>query len=369
MSGASRLRQKAWISPLISALASEPLVVRVVLAEVKGSAPREAGACMLVSRRTTVGTIGGGSLEWEAISQAREMLVAAAPVAIVRRVVLGTDLGQCCGGRVELWIERFTREDLPLLRVAQEAAEQGAAVLEGVMTDAGVARRIIHTPGTDSTAGQLLEAPRSQGQPRLVRDERGDPRLLERLDDALPPLWLYGAGHVGEAVARIVMDLPLELTWVDSRVELTRESRRAMPDVWYCEDPVAGVASAPPGACYLVMTHSHPLDYSLCGAILDRGDFAWLGLIGSASKAARFRSRLARDGFGRDSIARLICPIGVDGILCKWPAAIAVAVAAQLMQHIGAGAGRTRGRGKKSIAGDCASVDCRSCASLRMADA
>src|SRR5579862_8859736 len=84
------------------------------------------------------------------------------------------------------------------------------------------------------------------------------------------------------------------------------------------------------------MTHSHPLDYALCQEILRRGDFAWLGLIGSDSKAARFRSRLAREGMSAEAIARLVCPIGIGGIESKWPAAIAVGVAAQVMQRISA---------------------------------
>jgi xanthine dehydrogenase accessory factor len=99
---------------------------------------------------------------------------------------------------------------------------------------------------------------------------------------------------------------------------------------------VASLEAAPSGARYVVLTHSHALDYALCRAILARGDFAWLGLIGSKSKAARFRLRLSRDGLSGESIARLVCPIGIGGIASKWPAAIAVGVAAQLMQQLSA---------------------------------
>jgi xanthine/CO dehydrogenase XdhC/CoxF family maturation factor len=85
-------------------------------------------------------------------------------------------------------------------------------------------------------------------------------------------------------------------------------------------------------ACHLVMTHDHALDYTLCRAILNRGEFAWLGLIGSHSKGAKFRSRLAREGFAPETIARLVSPIGVGAVESKWPAAIAITVAAQLLQ-------------------------------------
>src|SRR5271170_2485867 len=201
--------------------------------------------------------------------------------------------------------------------------------------------------------------------PRLKRNPAGEATLLERLDDALPALWLFGAGHVGQALARILMELPLRLTWVDSRAEQFPAERPAAAKIWHCPDPVASVAAAPRGARFLVMTHSHPLDYALCRAILERNDFAWAGLIGSMSKAARFRSRLARDGVGAEAIARLVCPIGIDGITSKWPAAIAVGVAAQVMQDISAGvqAGR-RGHTAAAAGNDCPRIACSSCGSL-----
>jgi xanthine dehydrogenase accessory factor len=194
----------------------------------------------------------------------------------------------------------------------------------------------------------LLRAPYARAIPRIRRNAAGEATLLERLDNVLPPLWLYGAGHVGQALARILTQLPLRLTWIDSRAEQFPAQIPAAVQVLHSADPVTSVAAAPAGARFLVMTHSHPLDYALCRAILTRGDFAWAGLIGSKSKAARFRSRLARDGLAGEAVARLICPIGIGGIASKWPAAIAVGVAAQVMQDIGAADEDTA----------CAAVDC-----------
>jgi xanthine dehydrogenase accessory factor len=174
--------------------------------------------------------------------------------------------------------------------------------------------------------------------PRLVRLGAAGASLLERLDPGLPPLWLYGAGHVGQALARILAELPVRLTWIDSRAGLV-PAAGATPRWLYEADPAAAVGAAPPGTYFVVLTHSHPLDYALCGAILRRKDFAWVGLIGSMSKAARFRARLARDGFTADLIARLICPIGIAGIASKWPAAIAVGVAAQVLRAVSAAEG------------------------------
>jgi len=387
---------REWVVAVTQMLERELAVVRIVVAEVRGSAPREAGAFMLVGRGCVEGTIGGGRLEWESIAAARELLDDASAGARLSKVVLGADLGQCCGGVVAVWLERFARDDIGLLRLAGDAGARGPAVLSSTIKGGVVERQLVGgavgrdvtraaaavrdvlagatdragvaaagTAGPDYGAGrgevahgtaagggdvgkarpvdsvatraaELLASPRSLARPVVVRDGEGQVTFLERLDDELPALWLYGAGHVGQALARILAELPLRLTWVDSRGELfpavVPQGVRIRRDA----DSLATVSDAPPGAFFLVMTHSHPLDFALCQAILTRNDFAWLGLIGSASKAARFRSRLARGGVNAATIGRLVCPIGVEGIESKWPTAIAVAVAAQVMQQISA---------------------------------
>lgn len=352
-----------WLPTLVRFLDREPMVVRIVVAEVRGSTPREPGAFMLVGRDGVEGSIGGGQLEWEAIAGARELLEEAAVAARVNKVVLGADVGQCCGGVVSLWLERFTRESLELLRKAADAGARGCAVLSSTIRGAGiehkVARRagsaamvsasaeaasvgvgVVAGAGVDAVVAELTQhlfrEPRQRAHPILTRNAAGELTLIERLDDEFPAVWLYGAGHVGQALARILAELPLRLTWIDSRAELFPETLSGGVRILHDADSVATVSEAPVGAYFIVMSHSHPLDFSLCHALLERNDFAWLGLIGSASKAARFRSRLRRAGFGADVIGKLVCPIGVDGIESKWPAAIAVAVAAQLMQQISA---------------------------------
>jgi xanthine dehydrogenase accessory factor len=359
---------REWASAVMQLLEHEPAAVRIVVAQVRGSAPREPGAFMLVGREGVQGTIGGGRLEWESIAAARELLGDRSTAARLNTVVLGPDLGQCCGGVVAIWLERFTREDVGFLRLVREAGVRGRAVLSSTVKGASVERHFVcatgsrrdasgaHLPrGADAAGGPpvsssvdaglaadeanaLLGEPRGVARPRVVREVAGAVTLLERLDDEFPGLWLYGAGHVGQALARILAELPLRLTWIDSRAELfpsvTPDGVRIRRDA----DSRATVPDAPPGTYFLVMTHSHPLDFSLCQAILERKDFAWLGLIGSDSKAARFRSRLRRTGVPPETLARLVCPIGVAGIESKWPTAIAVGVAAQVMQQISSAA-------------------------------
>jgi xanthine dehydrogenase accessory factor len=302
--------------------AGEPVVTRVLIAEVRGSAPREPGACMLISQSGTYGTIGGGNLEWHALQAAQSLLAPGTSSVQLRRLVLGRELGQCCGGVVHLWLERFTPADLQFLRRAAHAASQDSvAAIVTEVSGQGVVRRLLEHGG---------------GQPRLRFSSTSDENatLRERIEGDRATLWLYGAGHVAQALIRLMSELPFDVTWVDSRADLLPAP---LPDNVHplcVRTPTNTVNSAPADARFLVMTHDHGLDYALCRKILERDDFAWLGLIGSKSKGARFRSRLARDGVAAETIARLVSPIGVEGVDSKLPAAIAVGVAAQLLQGL-----------------------------------
>lgn len=157
-------------------------------------------------------------------------------------------------------------------------------------------------------------------------------------EPALFTLQLYGAGHVGRAIVRLLETLPCRVAWIDER----DDEFPAAPSAPHVErravEPVeAEVATAAPGTCFLVLTHSHALDLRLAQAILARGDFAWFGLIGSRTKRARFVHRLAERGFDAAALARMTCPIGVPGVAGKAPEVIAVAVVAQLLQVSGGG--------------------------------
>ncbi|NKF24244.1 xanthine dehydrogenase accessory protein XdhC [Solimonas marina] len=342
-----------WPRAAAALLRRQGPCVRVVVAVVRGSAPREPGACMLVGADSLLGTIGGGHLEWQALQTARALLDSPrAPLARLQRYVLGTELGQCCGGVVELWFERYERDDIAWLDdLTMALHEQGALELRSRLQRGAVRR--------DWQAAAANDA----GAAVLSRHDDGV-ELRERLATGAP-LWLYGAGHVGQALSRIVAELPLRLTWVDARAELFPPMLAGSTRVWVADDPLATVARAPAGARFLVMTHDHELDYQLCRAILARDDFAFAGLIGSKSKAARFRSRLARDGVAPERIARLTCPVGLGASRSKWPAAIAVSIAAQLLDTL------PEPPARKPAPDDCASnpdhTGCSGCAAKRSA--
>jgi xanthine dehydrogenase accessory factor len=223
-------------------------------------------------------------------------------------------------------MERFTPADLPLLqRAATEISRGTPSVITTELSQGRVTRRL------ERGGANLQEAPlhfSSTKEDFAMLSER-----IQLNDQAA--VWLYGAGHVGQALIRVFADLPFQVTWIDPRPDLLPDRLPDNVRAVCAESPVEEVSSAPPSARHIVMTHDHALDYGICRAVLARDDFLWLGLIGSKSKAARFRSRLLRDGVAPEVMQRLVCPIGVPGVTSKWPAAIAVAIAAQLLQDFG----------------------------------
>lgn len=305
------------LAALRAALTAHGRVARVVIAGVEGSSPREVGASMLVWDQGQSGTIGGGALEFEAAAKARLMLAGSPPspslapgggreAPLVERVALGPSLGQCCGGAVVLWTEVF------------EAVPEAVA---GV-----VARGVGEMP---LAVKRVLAAARGQGvhpAPGLVAGW-----LVEPVAEAERQVWVWGAGHVGRALVNVLAPLPgIALTWVDVAAERFPEGVPDGVTVVPARDPAVLADHVPPDAEHLVLTFSHALDLELCHRLLNRG-FRSCGLIGSATKWGRFRSRLRALGHEAQAVERIRCPIG-DPALGKHPQAIAVGVAAELLR-------------------------------------
>jgi xanthine dehydrogenase accessory factor len=336
---------KAWLPVLHERLQREPALIRVVVATVRGSAPREPGACMLIGTQHIDGTIGGGHLELKATEIARRMLEQPDMPARLDRFALGATLGQCCGGAVNLWFERFNSADIDFVATTLDVYRAGeSAVLITLPHANGGIKRSVHSARTPlgtandapesriaAAADDLLQAAPDAPRARLARFDKRE-ALLERIDAQGLPLWLFGAGHVGKALINVLADLPFRVTWIDNREHEFPAVTPAHVSVRHAADPVANVGMAPPAAYFLVMTHSHDLDFDICRAILLRNDFAWAGLIGSETKAACFNLRFGRADIPAETVARLVSPIGIDGIDSKLPGAIAISVAAQLLQ-------------------------------------
>lgn len=248
-----------------------PAIVVVVL-EARGSAPRDAGTRMLVSAADVAGTLGGGPFEQRAIVEARALLQSGSPGRSVS-YALTPAIGQCCGGMVTLG---FTRLDRRALAAWPE------------------------------------------------------PKPLFHLQ-------MYGADAVGRSIARLLTTIDCRVDWIDAREDCfpfhlfegaywPNHIRSIAVDALDAE-----VRNAPPEAYYLVLTHQHELDARITEAILRRGDFGFLGVLGSRAKRERFVQRFEQRGVPAERIARMTCPIGLGGIGGKEPELIAMAVVAQLL--------------------------------------
>lgn len=154
--------------------------------------------------------------------------------------------------------------------------------------------------------------------------------LFEPLLQAQPEIYLFGAGHVGQAVVNLLATLPCHINWIDSRPGQFSHVPAGVV-TWQPEDPLDCVAQAPADSYFIIMTHHHPLDFELCEAVLKRGDFRYAGLIGSETKNQRFRYRLAGKGVQSEPLARLRCPVGLPDVKGKLPAEIAVAIAGEII--------------------------------------
>jgi xanthine dehydrogenase accessory factor len=350
---------EAWL-----AHAGERPAVLVTVAIVEGSGPREPGAKMLVDAQRLHGTIGGGHLELRAGEVARQML-ASGEARRLERFALGPSLGQCCGGVVHLAFELVDAALIELLTsranddtwrlVALDGAPDSVLFDDAFKTvipaKAGIHRPLEHqhdepedgTLGMDpglrrddgaEGGGGLIHYPvfaRHRGT-HVMQEQDGRRWLVDLVAAPRAQLVLFGAGHVGAAIVRALAELPCRVTWVDGRDDVFPESIPANVTVEATDTPESVVAGAPDGACYLVMTHSHPLDQRLSEAILSRPGVAWFGLIGSQTKRKQFEHRLRARGIPTDRIDAMVCPVGVPGIAGKQPAVIAAAVAAQLLQ-------------------------------------
>jgi xanthine dehydrogenase accessory factor len=240
---------------------------------VEGSTPREAGCFMLVSSDATSGTIGGGRLELDAIAAARQLL-AEGRQQERRDVALGPEINQCCGGRVVLEIARL---------------------------------------GDDDKAGLIAHGAAEEAR--------------------LAAILVFGAGHVGRALASALAPLPFNVTLIDSRADALLppidgiECRQlALPETL--------VRSAPAGSAVVVLTHDHAQDFTIVEEALRRDDLAYVGLIGSKTKRAVFRSQFLAEGGDAARFQRLVCPIGNNPFGDKRPEIIAAFVVAELLQHL-----------------------------------
>ena len=347
----------SWLEPLADALARDRPAVLVVVASVQGSAPREPGTAMVVSRDGCHGSIGGGHLEFEALRMARDALVDdASDGAWIVRFPLAARLGQCCGGvatlafarierRARAWIESAltcarTSESFALVtRIAQATAESASMLVTHDDTRGSLGTRELDSSAIALARTRLAGVAQHAALVRFAEDDTTT--LLVQIERPDPfPVLVFGNGHVGRALVGALGVVPAQLRWIDSRAD---DFPDRVPDnvrIVVTETPEDEIEQAPAGSFVVVTTHSHALDFSLIETALARDDWRYIGLIGSASKRAQFERRLAARGFPTEAFARVHCPIGAHGVAirAKHPGAIAIAIAAELLLVREAGA-------------------------------
>ena len=322
-----------WIDELSDLTAANEAVVMITIAGIRGSAPREVGAKMIVTAGQSIGTIGGGQLEYQCTRIAVGML-GGDEVASVRKFPLGAAMGQCCGGVVDVLFEPLSRglpEWLRDLRSLHGQREK-AALLSQIGSDA---KLVVST--SRAFDGGLQGVPAAVTDHALGLLDDGSPG--ERIDDWFVDtiigtdfnIAVFGAGHVGTAVVAVLSPLDCNIRWIDNRRDMFRSTPANVRGI-ESREPALEVAAMPAASFYLVMTHSHALDFDICDRILRRQDARYCGLIGSRSKRRRFEKRFRQQGMPQEMFDALTCPIGVDGISGKKPAEIAVATAAEMLQ-------------------------------------
>ena len=323
-----------WIDELTDICAADEPAVLVTVAGIRGSAPREIGAKMIVTGAETIGTIGGGQLEYQCTRVAVGLFEDTD--MSLRSFPLGSAMGQCCGGVVEILFEPLTGGMPAWLRdLSALHGQREPAVIMTRISRTSPAKFVVTAEQVFSNEESAVDAETVgiarailEGDRKAARDVQlfFEPVVVPDLNIAV-----FGAGHVGTAVVATLSGLDCNIRWVDSRRNIFRKVPANVRPV-EAIDPALEVAAMPEGAFYLVMTHSHALDFEICDRILRRGDARYCGLIGSNSKRRRFEKRYRSQGMPQELLDSLTCPIGVDGISGKKPAEIAVAAAAEVLR-------------------------------------
>ncbi|MCP4077184.1 MAG: xanthine dehydrogenase accessory protein XdhC [Gammaproteobacteria bacterium] len=332
-----------WLQQLQAMLESTDKVVIVSVASVKGSTPREPGARMLVSENKVNNTIGGGHLEYKAIQLARNMLSQDVS-SDMQRFSLGASLGQCCGGIVTVFFEVVSNKSEWVKNASQlMLLQQNFIQVIPVKNSTQLPRFIVSensvhfdcSDAIDKDVKPLVKLARTM----LANSEVTSVKRVGNNDYVFDPvsgpdfnIYLFGAGHVGEAVIKYLEDLPCRVNWVDTRDGQLPDITPANVIAINTDIPQSVIDEAPAGSYFLVMTHDHSLDQDLAESILRRDDYCYFGLIGSLTKRKKFEHRLSQRGINVAQLSRMSCPVGINGIHSKQPAAIALAITAELVQ-------------------------------------
>ncbi|WP_416653382.1 XdhC family protein [Candidatus Pseudothioglobus sp. Uisw_086] len=349
----------SWLKPVKTASALNNGFVLLTIISTKGSTPCSNGDKIVFSGSESVfGSIGGGNLEFKALSFAGELLSLNSNGTYLKKYPLGASLGQCCGGYVNVMFESFIQsdatnswietvsnllqdnEDFIVATIVDSNSEIEFSCKKFVYLDGNLSPNIddkkISSLITKSARDLLLLS----DSPTIVQFENQSGALTEVcfekvLTSEVQPVVVFGAGHISRALMPILINLPIKIYWVDDRAEQfdKYQGDTSQIDI-ICDDFVQSIPDLPDSSYCLVITYSHQIDFEICEKMITQNNFSYLGMIGSEIKGKKFRDRFHQKNFSEEVINKFICPIGDKQKFLKSPAAIAVTIAMDLINFI-----------------------------------
>ncbi len=353
----------SWLKPIKTALALNNGFVLITIIATKGSTPCSNGDKIVYTvNEAAFGSIGGGNLEFKALSFAQEMLDQRSNSSQLIKYPLGATLGQCCGGYVKVLFESFTEDDSGLNK-NDSWVEQVSALYKKcedfilvTVVDTNPkkqhrAQKCIYTNNNfyaslndkklsnfvEKSASNLMLSAQS---PTIVEfEDKSELKTQIYLEKAFSsevlPVVVFGAGHISRALIPILINLPVKLYWIDDRQEQFDKYAGDTSQInIICDDFLTGMADLPNEVYCLVISYSHQIDFEICEKIILQNNFSYLGMIGSSIKGRKFRDRFVQKNYSKNVIDKFTCPIGEKQKFLKSPTSIAITIAMDLINFI-----------------------------------
>jgi len=349
----------SWLKPVKTASALNKGFVLLTIISTKGSTPCSNGDKIVFSGAESVfGSIGGGNLEFKALSFAEELLSLNSNGTYLKKYPLGASLGQCCGGYVNVMFESFIQSDATnsWIKTVSNLLQDNEDFIVATIIDSNSeiefsSKKFVYLDGTlspnidDKKISSLITKSAKDllllsDSPTIVQFENQSGALTEVcfekvLTSEVQPVVVFGAGHISRALMPILINLPIKIYWVDDRAEQfdKYQGDTSQIDI-ICDDFVQSIPDLPDSSYCLVITYSHQIDFEICEKMITQNNFSYLGMIGSEIKGKKFRDRFHQKNFSEEVINKFICPIGDKQKFLKSPAAIAVTIAMDLINFI-----------------------------------
>ena len=351
-----------WLSSFKKAIALNNGCVLLTVIETKGSTPCSVGDKIIFSnKQLTFGSIGGGNLEFQALTLAKDLLNKDINATHLEKYPLGATLGQCCGGYVKVMFESFVNSSTQLkkknswLETVSDLIEKQqdfvvATIIDNQTDKSNSGKKFIYTTNSDkSPSSNDLTSKISAGannllstndSPTIAQYQNNSESLIEVCyekgnNTELQSVAIFGAGHISRALMPILTKLPIRIYWIDDRAEQFEQYQGDTSQInIICDDFISGLADLPEETYCLVITYSHKMDFDICEKIISRNSFTYLGMIGSRIKGNKFRDRLLQKGYPKETVDKFICPIGAKQKFLKSPTAIAVTIAMDLLNFL-----------------------------------